>query len=804
MNGFLQDLKYALRTLTRSPGFAVVAMLTLALGIGANTAIFSVVDAVLLRPMPYPDGDRIVAVGHVKKGMDEDGIFSYPDYVDFRDQSKAFAQLGGLVGDQAILTGRGSPDRLQGLMVTGNFFDVLQAPPALGRGFAAGEDVAGKNHVVVLGHGTWTKHFGRDPSILGQTLTLDGVPYTVIGVLGEGFQMVGVSSLDFIAPMPRSIVVRLTNDQRTRFMQVFGRLAPGVSIDRARAELAGIADRLATAHPDIDANRTAVVTPLHELVVKDVRPALLFLLAAVALVLLIACANVANLLLARATMRHREIAIRFAVGASRGRVMRQMLTESTVLGLFGGAFGVGLALWGLDALRSILPQELSRIHIVVDSRVLAFTLLVSLGTGLLFGLMPAIHGAAGRPSDALKEGARTTGGTRHVARSILVASQVSVAMLLLIGAGLTLRSFARLTAVDTGFNAKGLMVSGVSLPDERYSDEPRRVAFYQALKDKVQAMPGVRAVAMGLSLPYANANISVRWQEVGTPPPEPGHELVVSFRTVNADYARALEIPIRRGRFFTDAEDRADGAPVAVVNEAFQREFFGAKEVIGKRIEIGLGEKDVAREIVGVVGDTRFAGLDQGPRPEIFTPYSQTPLSYIQIGARIDALSGFGPALRRAVESIDGDQPIEELKPMVQLVGESVDKQRLSTLLLGIFGAVGLALALIGVYGVMSYTVTQRVREIGVRIALGARPGDVTRMVVRQGLLLAVAGVVVGALAAAALGDVVSSMLFGVSSTDPLTYGVMAALLVAVTTVATWIPARRAARVDPIVALRCE
>jgi len=802
MTVLIEDLRYAFRSLVRSPGFALVAVLTLGLGIGANTAIFSVVDAVLVRPMPYPASDRLVAVDHQKQGS-EHGVFSVPDYLDFRTQSKSFAELAGLVGDQATLTGRGSPRRIEGLVVTGNFFDLLQTPPALGRGFASGEDVAGKNQVVVISHGMWTQLFGANPSALGQTLTLDHLPYTVVGVLGEGFQMVGVSKVDFIAPMPRSFEPGLMQNRGVEFMEVLGRLAPGVTVDQARTELAGVADRLAAAYPDLYADRTAVVTPLHQLVVKDVRPALLFILGAVALVLLIACANVANLLLARATARHRELAIRFALGASRGRVIRQMLTESAVLGLLGGALGVALALWGLDALRSILPQELSQIHdITVDTRVLFFTLLVSLATGLLFGLLPAIHGAAGNAGDALKEGARTTGGTRQRARSVLVVAEVAVAMLLLIGAGLTLRSFATLTSVDPGFNPKGLMLSTVVLPEERYSDEPKLIAFYQALKDKLQAMPGVRAVAMGMSLPYAHANITLGWHEVGAPPSEPGHKLAVSFHTVNADYARALEIPVRRGRFFTDAEDRPDGAAVAVVNEAFARKFFGGQEVIGKHVEIGMGPKQVAREIVGVVGDTRFAGLDQEPRPELFAPYAQTPLKFIQVGARLDATGGYGAALQRAVESIDGDQPAGELKPMVQAVGETMDRQLLSTLLIGIFGALALLLALIGVYGVMSYTVTQRVREIGVRMALGARPGDVTRMVVRQGVLLSLAGAVVGTLAAAALGDLLSSLLFGVSATDPLTYGAMAALLIAVTTVATSIPARRAARVDPMVALR--
>jgi putative ABC transport system permease protein len=408
-------------------------------------------------------------------------------------------------------------------------------------------------------------------------------------------------------------------------------------------------------------------------------------------------------------------------------------------------------------------------------------------------------------SDALKEGARGTSGARQRARSVLVAVEVAVAMLLLIGAGLTLRSFARLSAVDLGFNAADLITSNVILPEARYTDEKKIVAFYRELKEKVRALPGVTSVAMGLSMPYSQANISLRWSEIGAPPPEPGHEPVAAFRSVNADYARAFEIPVRRGRFFTEAEDRPDGAAVVVVNESFVRRYFGGADILGKRLDIGYKKDAPPAEVIGVIGDARIFARDREPEPEMLVPFSRAPMmAFIEVTARTTATAGFGAALQHAVESIDADQPLDTLKPMVQLVGASIDKQRLSTLLLGIFGAVALALALVGVYGVMSYTVTQRVREIGVRMALGARPRDVTRMVIRQGLLLAAAGVAAGIVAALALGGTMASLLYGVSATDPATFAAMALVLLAVTTLATWIPARRAARVDPMVALRSE
>ena len=804
MSSFLLDLRYAFRTFVRSPGFAFIAVVTLALGIGANTAIFSVVDSVLLRPLPYPGSDRLIVLDHLRKG-DDRGSFSFPDFSDFRSQAKSLSQLTGFHDDGATLTGRGAPKRFEGLATTANFFDVFGVTPMFGRGFAAGEDEPGKEHVVVLSNATWKKHFGGDGGVVGTTITLDQTPYTVVGVMPASFRIVGAQELDYFVPMPRPFDAPFRPERGAHFITAYGRLAPGATVEQASAEVETIAQRLAVTYPDKSANRTARVTALHDVVVKELRPALLLLLGAVAFVLLIACANVANLLLARATVRQRELAIRFALGASRSRVVRQMLTESVLLALFGGTLGVVLAVWGLDSLRAILPEDLTHVSTVaIDGRVLVYTIAISLVTGVVFGILPALHGAASSPNDALKEGARGTSGVRQRARSVLVAAEVAVAMLLLIGAGLTLRSFGRLTTVDPGFNPRDLLMTNVMLPEARYSDDAKIDGFYQALKSQIGAIPGVSSAALGFPLPYTQSNISLKFNEVGAPPPEPGKEPISDFAGVNADFAKALELPIRRGRFFAEADDHPNAAQVMVVNEAFVRKFFAGKDVIGKQIVTGWKNNERPREIVGVVGDAHTYALDKEAGPQIYVPFAQASAPYIVIAARTTATAGFATTLQKSVESIDGDQPIDTVEPMTKLIGTSMEKQRLSTMLLGIFGAVALILALIGVYGVMSYTVTQRVREIGVRMALGARPGNVTWMVVRSGVLLALIGVAAGVVAALFVGRLMANMLYGITATDPVTYGAMAALLIGVTALATWIPARRAARVDPMIALRSE
>jgi putative ABC transport system permease protein len=805
MADLLQDLRYALRTLLRAPAFALVAVATLALGIGANTAIFSVVDALLLRPLPYPGSERIMLVEQTRLDG-RSGNLSYPDYVDLRDQQTSFSELAALHDDFMVLTGQGEPQRLAAVVVSANYLRALGVTPALGRDLAAGEDTAGRNHVALLTHSAWTRRFAGDPTVVGRAVTLDDTPHTIVGVLPAWFHVPGEDTgYDVIVPMPRPLDAGLISARSGHYLSVIGRLAAGVGRDRAEADLRTIAARLAATYPDSDAERSARVVPLHDALVKDVRPALLLLLGAVGFVLLIACVNVANILLARATVRQRELAIRFALGASRARVLRQLLTESIVLAMCGGAVGVVLAMWGLDALRSVLPLDVVRMHtLAVDGRILVFTLFVSVATGLIFGLLPALHAASGSPSDALKDGARATSGARQRVRGALVAVEIAVALLLLVGAGVTLRSFRNLTHVDPGFNPRDLITSELALPETRYGAPEKIARFYTALQERLAAIPGVQAVAIGIPLPYTNANIGTRFQVVGRPAPQAGHENVTGVHAVNAGFFAALEIPLVRGRAFTAADDVWDGPRVAVVNQTFARQYFDGVDPIGQRVALSFQTlvEDKPLEIVGVIADTRPNGLSRAPAPELYAPYPLVPLPYVQIAARTTAGAGFEAALRRAVAEIDAAQPIGDVGTMKGSMDATLAKERLSTWLLGLFGAVALALAIVGVYGVMSYMVTQRTGEIGIRLALGARPADVTRMVVRQGLGLAAAGIVVGVAGALALGRLIAGMLFGVSAADPTTVVAAAVVLLGVAVVASWLPARRAARVDPMIALR--
>jgi putative ABC transport system permease protein len=800
-----QDLRYALRTFVRAPAFALIAVATLALGIGANTAIFSVVDAVLLRPLAYPDSDAIMYIQQTRPRGGA-GNWSYPDLADIRGQARSFSDLAAYHGDAVILTGQGEPARLDAMTTSANFFRLLQVTPALGRGFAPDEDQVGKNRVALLTNATWHKRFAADPAVVGRTVTFDDTPYIVIGVLPPDFTFadIGRGDPEVFMPIPRPFDTGLMASRTAHYLTAIARLAPGTTPAQAQADVSTIAARLSVMYPDADAERGVRIAPLHQELVKELRPALLLLLGAVGFVLLIACANVANILLARATVRERELAIRFALGASRGRVLRQLLTESVVLAVVGGALGVVLALWSLDALRSVLPEDLLRIHALgIDGRVLGFTAAVSIATGLVFGLLPALHATAGSPSDALQEGGRgSASGTHARARNVLVAAEIAVALLLLVGAGVTLRSFLNLSHTDPGFNPRDLITSEVALPDARYAENAKVAAFYRALKERVASLPGVQAAALGIGLPFSAANISLRFTVVGQPAPAPGHDNVATFRAVNADYFKTLEIPVLHGRTFTDVEDRLKGPPVLVISQTFARRYFPNGDAVGQHLAVGFQELKEPLEVIGIVGDTRGEGLDQEPQPEMYAPFAATTFPYIQIAARTTASVGFASALKAQVAAIDAEQPLGEVKTMTASIGDSMAKERLSALLLGIFGAVALALALIGVYGVMSYTVTQRRHEIGIRMALGARPGDVTRMVVRRGLTLAAIGGAVGIVGALALGRLMSGMLFGVSAADPITFVVTFALLVGVAALASWLPARRAAKVDPMVALR--
>ncbi len=805
-----QDLRFAFRSFRRTPAFTAIAVITLALGIGANAAIFSVVDSVVLRPLPYPDGERLVTIEKVRQDTPatQRGNTSFLDFEDYRKQTEIFSHVSGYHGDVLVLGGFGAAQRLEAQVVSASFFDTLGVGPRVGRGFAPGEDTDGKNHVVVLTHSGWKKRFGGEEDLVGRTVTLDDTPHTVVGIMPEDFRfVVDDTPVDLFVPIPRGFDRELGTFRGAHYLNVLARLQPGVTLEAARAGMNVLAATLATTYPDSNANRLIRTTQLHASLTSKVRPALVILLGAVGLVLLIACANVANLLLARATIRQREMAVRTALGASRGRLMRQLLTESVVLSLAGAALGVALAMWGLDALRELIPPDIGRFReLSVDGRVLAFTVAVALATGVGFGLVPALQSSGHDPGETLKDaGSRSVHGSHRVIRNVFVVAEIAVATVLLVGAGLMLRSFQRVTDVDPGIRPDDLIVGSILLPDTKYKEPAQIAHFYRDFKARLEAVPGAQAVTLGSAMPFSDFNMSFGFTIAGEAPPPPGQRRAAAYHLVSASHFQTLGIPLRSGRLFTEADDGEKAAPVAIVNEAFARRYLQGKPPLGQRISVNWrGRGDIQMEVVGVVGDVRSDGLDADAPPGIYTPYLQSPLHIFLYAVRATARTGLAESLRGALAAVDSELPLGELDPMTKLMGAPMAERRLNTLLFAIFGAVALLLAVIGVYGVMSYTVTQRVPEIGIRMALGARPGDVVRMVVGQGLVLAGAGVVAGLVVALAFSRVVAGLLWGVSATDPLTYVVIAGTLVVVAVLASWLPARRAARVDPMHALRTE
>jgi putative ABC transport system permease protein len=774
----------------------------LALGIGANTAIFSIVDATVLRPLPYPEPHQLVWLSAGRTRAVERGSASWPGFQDWR----AARTLRGLVaynGDPYVLGGD-RPEVVTGVATTANFFDVLGVPPVVGRGFAAGEDELGKNHVVVLSHRLWQRRFSGDPRVIGSGITLDSERYTVVGVAAPSFRF-PPDDLDceLWTPLPHTSFDKDLRTQRgAHYLQVFGRLQPGTTLAAAQTELDTIQGRLAEQYPKEDAGRFVVVTALQAALVGDLRVAMFVLLAAVGFVLLLACANVANLLLARATARQREIAVRAALGAGRGRIVRQLLTESAVLGVLGGGFGLVLALWGLDALTALIPANVPRPYDVsVSGRVLVFTFAAALGTALLFGLVPALHAARADVHETLKESARTAVG-RNRTRSALLVSEIAIALVLLIGAGLSLRSFERLSVVNPGFQTRDLLTASVTLPDGRYPKEAQIRSFYRELLAKARALPGVQGAALAMPLPYSGGNFNIGLTIEGRPPPPPESPNVTPLRLVSPDYFSVMGIPVLRGRSFT-AADEAPGAPlVAVVSESLVRQYWPVGDALGQHVRVGINGSQL-REIVGVVPDIK-PKLDGPGRPELLIPLGEVTFpSFFALVRAPHAASLVGP-LRAAVQGIDRTQAVGEALTMEARLAESLHRQRLSALLLALFAGLALTLAAVGIYGVMSYAVTQRTRELGVRMALGARRPQVLRMVVGQGLRLAVLGVAIGLAGAWALTRVLGAQLYGVSPTDPATFATLSALLLAVAVLASLLPARRATRVDPMIALRGE
>jgi putative ABC transport system permease protein len=791
--------------LVKSPGFTLIAVLALTLGIGASTAIFSVIYAVLIRPLPYENPDQLVMLWETTPQMDSS--VAYPNFVDLRDNQSSLEQMAAFRRDSFNLTDAGEAERLQGRMVSHSFFRALRVNMLFGRDIAEEEDRAGGTPVVILNHGFWQRRFGGDQSIIDKPLTLNGKSFTVIGVTPPDFQF--GSGADIFVPIGQWSE-RFQSRGEHPGIYVLGRMKPGVTIEQARQDLDSIWAVLNERFPDDVSNRRTHIESLYDNTVQEVRPTLWILFGAVGFVLLIACANVANLLLTRSSVRQKEIAIRAALGASRFRVVRQLLTESVLLSLIGGALGLLLALWGTDILIKAVPDGIPRLQEAgINGWVLGFTLIVAVSTGIIFGLVPALHGSRPDLNETLKESGRGTTGSRHVVRNVLVVVEVALALVVLIGAGLMIRSFMGLQDARLGFDARNLLTLNLSIPRDK-ADPERVGAFFGELKQKTLALPGVEAVAYANGVPFLGAPEQSFMVE-GRPAPGPGEPGPMGVHyTVSPDYFKAMNIRLKKGRFI-DERDIQGSQNVVVIDETLERQYFDGEEAVGQHLSFHMFK---GFEIVGVVEHVKHYGID-GQIPvenQFYSALSQVPKDLMRIMAgRMSLLvrTGSDPAslaapVRAQVMATDPDQPVFNVRPMEQVVAASIAGRRFSMLLFAIFAGVALLLAAVGIYGVMSYSVTQRTHEIGIRMALGAKAADILRMVVRQGLLLALIGVGIGLTASFILTRLMSNLLFGIGAADPTTFAGIAVILTLVAAVASYIPARRATKVDPMIALRYE
>jgi putative ABC transport system permease protein len=812
MRTLLKDLRYAARVLLKQPGFALVAVVTLALGIGANTAIFTVVDAALLRSLPYTDPERLVHLWETKQSRDFDRReASYPDFQDWRGQSgEVFDGVAGYTRRGFTLVDEGTPERAQGAAVTANFFRLLGVEAAEGRTFLESEDAPGARRVVVLSQGLWRRRFGGEQKAVGKQIALDGESYTIVGVLPPSFNFAPVGDAGVWTPLdppPMSEGRRYWH-----WLNVVARLKPGASLDAAQAQMTTIAGRIAADDPQAHTGTGVRVVPLQEEFVGSIKPVLFVLLGAVGFVLLIACVNVANLLLARSTARRKEIAIRSALGASRWRLVRQLLTESVLLALAGGALGLVLALWGVDLLVAAIPAaQLGQMpylqHLSLNTEVLAFTCALSLATGVVFGLTPALAASRADLQEAMKEGGKASSGRgARTVRDLLVVAEVALALVLLVGAGLLMKSLVRMLHVDPGFNTENLLTMRLTLPPERYADDAEAARFYDELTRRVGQLPGVRGAAEVSNLPLAGEGGTGTPQVVGRPAPE-GDWGESHLRTISANYFDVLGIPLLKGRAF-DERDRAD-APggVVIVNRTFAERLFPGQDPLSQRLTFKFTADRPPFVIVGVVGDEKVTNLDARTTPVIYFPVLQDPNPSMGLMVRTsNDPESLASAVRGEVRALDAEVPVFAAKTMEQVISDSraTFMRRYPAYLIGVFACVALLLALVGIYGVISYAVTQRTHEIAIRVALGAQGRDVLRLVLGHGLLLALAGVACGVVGALALTRLMSGLLFGVSAADPVVYGAVALLLLLVALAACLVPARRATRVDPMVALRYE
>jgi putative ABC transport system permease protein len=795
----LTDMRYAGRQMVKTPGFTIVAVLTLAFGIGATSAIFSVVNGVILRPLPYPNAGSLMRVLEI---VPQYGRFSVApaSFLDWRQQNTVFERIAAYTGGTATFLGSDGPERIAMSSVTWDLFDLLQVSPALGRSFRAEEDLPGRNTAIVLSHGMWQRRFAADPGVLGRSVTLSGTPVTIVGVMPAGFYFPNRDA-EFWRP------IAFDTAKATRgghFIGVIARLKPGVSQQQAGLEMKTIAARLAQQYPESSAGESAEVIALQDLIVGPIRPMLLTLLGAVAVVVLIACANVANLLLVRASVREKEIAIRAAMGAGRRRLVLQMLAESLVLALIGGALGVLLAYLAISPIQTLSAGSIPRVlDVTLDRNVLAFAFIVTLATGVLFGLAPAWQASRTTVGAVLKEGGRSSTGSggRWLRNSLLVA-EVALSIVLLVGASLLLRSFAKITSIDPGFRPERVLAFRVALPEPAYPKPHNQVAFYDQLIEKLQTSPQVESVGMVQQAPMRGDYV-LSFDIQGRPPAKHGEEPSANHRVISPGYFQALGIPLLRGRSFND-RDIETSPRVAIIDEAFAKRHFPSEDAIGRGLDIGNGT-DGFYEIVGIVGDVHHGGLDAAPNPTMYVPYKQDVFGSMWMMVRTKGdPARFTPSARQAVREIDSSLPAFSMTPLATVLEESVAQRRFSMLLLGLFALVALFLAAVGLYGVVAYTVSQRTQEIGLRMAIGAQRGDVLRMILGGGMKLATLGIAIGIAAALGLASLVASMLFGVTPFDPASYAITAAVLMIVAALACYIPARRAMGVDPLVALRQE
>ena len=809
LNDLGQDVRYGFRMIAKTPAISAIAIIALALGIGANTAIFSVVNAVLLRPLPFKQPDQLVMVwdNATHLGFPKDTP-APANFLDWRQQNSVFSAMAALASRSFNLTGAGEPERLDGRRVSANLFDLLGVRPLLGRTFLAEEDKPGTK-VVLLSEGLWRRRFGADPGVIGRALNLSGQSYTVIGVLPGTVQLPSEDNTRDQLWVPIAFPSEEAAERGSHFLEVMARLKPGISLKQAQADMETVAASLAQAYPEANARRGAVVTPLHEQVVGAIRPALLVLLGAVAFVLLIACANVANLLLARAAARQKEIALRLALGASRSRMIRQFLTESVLLALLGGGVGLIFSLAGLSVLKRFIPPDITLGDAIsIDAPVLLFTLLVSGLTGVIFGLAPAFHAVRSNLNDTLKESGRDSaaGARGNRLRNILVVVEVAVSFILLIGAGLLINSFMHLRNLNPGFRTDHLLTMKVELSETKYPDKERRAVFFDELTRRVKNLPGVESVAVGDNLPFTYNGNSLGIAVEGIPDPPTDQWPDVVLRVIGPNYFTTMSIPLVAGRDFTE-QDNAQGKPVVVISEKTAKHYWPDQSAIGKRLKPGRTSSPGAwYEVVGVVKDVRQNDFLAEPKMQMYMPHSQVRFFWanaLVVRTRVEPLS-LAPSVRNQIWAIDKDQPVSEIRTMDDIVASAVARQRFSMLLLGVFAVLALVLAAVGIYGVMSYSVMQRTREIGIRMALGAQRRDVLRMTVAQGLKLVGLGVVIGLGAAVILTRVMTTLLFGVSATDPTTFVSISVVLIGVAVLASYIPALRATRIDPMLALRYE